>query len=338
MALKTPRAKKTKAEVEQEFDQLSETVAYSQNMDSSKSNMIEQIKEAEVRAAVSEITAEVIGKKIADLNIEISRALSRMAEKMANEVQLLGVLKEAVVLESKEIQRLHGIDVAATMIDQLLTDHRQKKSTYEAELAQLQLELAKQKEERALEEKEYNEALKKNRAREEEAYEYKKSFERKKLQDRFDEDLHVKEKQNIETQEQLEKTWKEKEAVFKLREEEFLSLKKDAEQFPSRLTAECAKSAKEATKEAEAKYIQEIERLKRDLVVEKQIAELKIKQQHELLTASYSQINALQIQLDEAKRQVQDIAVKAIEGASGAKALNHINQIAIEQAKNRPIS
>jgi colicin import membrane protein len=33
---------------------------------------------------------------------------------------------------------------------------------------------------------------------------------------------------------------------------------------------------------------------------------------------------------------VQDIAVKAIEGASGSKALSHVNQIAMEQAKNRP--
>ena len=41
-------------------------------------------------------------------------------------------------------------------------------------------------------------------------------------------------------------------------------------------------------------------------------------------------------QLAEAKQQVQDIALKAIEGASGARALSHINQIAMEQAKNRP--
>ncbi len=47
-------------------------------------------------------------------------------------------------------------------------------------------------------------------------------------------------------------------------------------------------------------------------------------------------IAALERQLAEAKQQVQDIAVKAIEGASGAKALSHINQIAMEQAKNRP--
>jgi hypothetical protein len=44
----------------------------------------------------------------------------------------------------------------------------------------------------------------------------------------------------------------------------------------------------------------------------------------------------LEKQLAEAKQQVQDIAVKAIEGASGARALSHINQIAMEQAKNRP--
>ncbi|MGA2772203.1 MAG: hypothetical protein ABSG26_15425 [Bryobacteraceae bacterium] len=41
-------------------------------------------------------------------------------------------------------------------------------------------------------------------------------------------------------------------------------------------------------------------------------------------------------QLAAAKQQVRDIAVKAIEGASGAKALSPVNQIAMEQAKNRP--
>jgi hypothetical protein len=48
-----------------------------------------------------------------------------------------------------------------------------------------------------------------------------------------------------------------------------------------------------------------------------------------------SPISALQKQLDETKQQVQDIAVKAIEGASGARALAHVNQIAMEQAKTR---
>ena len=48
-----------------------------------------------------------------------------------------------------------------------------------------------------------------------------------------------------------------------------------------------------------------------------------------------AQIASLQKQLDQAKQQVQEIALQAIEGASGAKALAHINQIAMEQAKPR---
>src|SRR5207249_4175125 len=124
--------------------------------------------------------------------------------------------------------------------------------------------------------------------------------------------------------ENLEKNWKEREAALKGREEELTALKKEVEQFQGRLTTECAKAAKEAIKEAEAKYNQEIERLKRDLLVEKQIGELKLKQLQESLAGQQTQMSSLQAQLDEAKRQVQDIAVKAIEGASGAKALSQI--------------
>lgn len=40
------------------------------------------------------------------------------------------------------------------------------------------------------------------------------------------------------------------------------------------------------------------------------------------------------IQVNDAKKQVQDIAVKAIEGASGSKTL----QFAMEQAKARTVS
>jgi hypothetical protein len=55
----------------------------------------------------------------------------------------------------------------------------------------------------------------------------------------------------------------------------------------------------------------------------------------ENLSRHSSHIAALEKQLEAAKQQVQEIAVKAIEGASGAKALSHVNQIAMEQAKTR---
>lgn len=46
------------------------------------------------------------------------------------------------------------------------------------------------------------------------------------------------------------------------------------------------------------------------------------------------QIASMQAQVNDAKKQVQDIAVRAIEGASGSKTL----QYAMEQAKSRTVS
>jgi colicin import membrane protein len=64
----------------------------------------------------------VIAEKLSDLTVEISRTLSGLGEKMNTEVGLLRSLKDAVALESKDLQRLHGIDIAATSVDQLVSD------------------------------------------------------------------------------------------------------------------------------------------------------------------------------------------------------------------------
>ena len=59
------------------------------------------------------------------------------------------------------------------------------------------------------------------------------------------------------------------------------------------------------------------------------------------LTAQLKQLGSLSADerpaagqaINRAKQQVQDIAMRALEGTSEAKALAHVNQIAIEQAK-----
>jgi C4-type Zn-finger protein len=65
------------------------------------------------------------------------------------------------------------------------------------------------------------------------------------------------------------------------------------------------------------------------------MADLQIKTLEGLLARQNDRISEMQKQLEEAKRQVQEIAVRAIEGASGAKTLAHVNEIAMEQAKHR---
>jgi hypothetical protein len=71
------------------------------------------------------------------------------------------------------------------------------------------------------------------------------------------------------------------------------------------------------------------------LEAERRLADHQVKGLQDAVSRQAAEIENLQKQPEEAKKQVQDIAVKAIEGASGARALAHINQIAMEQAKTR---
>jgi hypothetical protein len=255
---------------------------------------------------------------------------------LTEETQLLASVREAVALERKELERLHKIDIAATALDQMVQDYVREKQRLEAEIAARRSEWEQESERMERERKEQEEALKRQRQREIEDYEYRKNLERKKAQDKYDEDVRLTEKKNAEKQETLEKGWKQREAALKEQEDELARLRKESAEFPARLQKEAAAAAAQARSETEARLEQQTLVLRKDAEAERRLGELRVKTLDELAARQQAHIEALEKQLADAKQQVQDIAVKAIEGASGAKALSHINQIAMEQAKNRP--
>jgi len=338
-AVKPPvRARRAKAEVQQEFDQIQEQVEAARESADAKAEEAARRRDAEVRQAVETVTVEAVVQRISGLGLDIGRALSDVSGKLTEETQLLASAREAVALERKELERLHKIDVAATALDQMVQDYAHEKQRLEAEIAAQRAAWEEESARGERERKELEENLKKQRQREIEDYEYKKVLERKKAQDKYDEDVRLTEKKNAEKQETLEKSWKQREAALKEQEEELARLRKDSEGFPARLQKEAAAASEQARRETEARLQQEALGLRKDAESEKRLAELRIKTLEEAGARQQTQIAALEKQLADAKQQVQDIAVKAIEGASGARALSHINQIAMEQAKNRPQS
>jgi uncharacterized coiled-coil protein SlyX len=114
------------------------------------------------------------------------------------------------------------------------------------------------------------------------------------------------------------------------------SLLVQAEGFPQRLQRDAEAAAEQARRDAQARFEQQILVAQKDAETERRLAALRVKALDDTVAHQAAQLAALEKQLAEAKQQVQDIAVKAIEGASAARALSHINQIAMEQAKNRP--
>jgi hypothetical protein len=118
----------------------------------------------------------------------------------------------------------------------------------------------------------------------------------------------------------LEKSWQQRETSVSEKEEDWARLKKEVDEFPGRLKREIDKAAADAAKSTEDKLEREMVLIKKDGEAEKRVAGLQIQSLENTLARQSAEIEMLHKQLEEAKRQVQDIAVKAIEGASGAKA------------------
>ena len=332
----TARNRRSKAEVQQEFESIRKEANAERESTDARAREVARLRDAEVGQAVEGASVDGIVGEISALGLHVSKALGDVSTRLVAEVERLTTLREAVTIEQRELQRLHKIDIAATALDQLLQDYESKKLALQAEITEGKTDWDSEVAERERNAREYEDTLKKQRQRENDEFEYKKALERKKAQDKYDEEQRLRDRQNREKQEALEKSWQEREAALKAREDEVVQLRKDAEAFPKRLAQEVERAVSEARKRSEQEREQQLLVATKDAEADRRVAELRVKTLEEIVARQTEQLAALQRQLDEAKQQVQDIAVKAIEGASGAKALSHINQIAMEQAKNRP--
>jgi colicin import membrane protein len=331
----TAHPRRSKADVQQEFRRIREEVTDTRDARNAKVEEAVKFGEAEVRQAVDALSVEGVAQSVSALSIQVSKALAAVSGDLIAEVQRLATVREAVALEHAELERLHKIDIAATALDQLVQDYDSKSQTLEAETSARRAAWDSELKARERAEKEYDENLKKQRQRETEEYEYKKTIDRKKAQEKHDEDMRALENRNREKQATLEKSWNEREGTIKEREEDHHRLQQEVASFPSRLQAETERARSEATHQTEQRFEQQVLLMTKEREADRRLSDLQIKTLEETVARQTAQMAALQKQLDEAKQQVQDIAVKAIEGASGARALSHVNQIAMEQAKTR---
>ncbi|MDQ2839744.1 MAG: hypothetical protein M3Y72_01620 [Acidobacteriota bacterium] len=330
------RNQRSKAQVQQEFGAIREEAETAREAASPKSVEIEQRRAAEVRQSVESVSVDSVAQRISALNGEVSRTLLELSEKLTTEVDLLARVRDAIELERQDLERLHKIDIAATSLDQLIQDYSRERERLGTEIETRRAEWEQEARTAERERKEAEEALRKQRQRENEDYEYRKQLDRKKAEDRYDEEAHLLAKKNEERQAELERTWAQRELSLAEKEEELTRLRQQVEELPQRIAAEKQTALAEATQQVTARYEQQILVLQKDAEAERKVATLQVAGQQETLKRQTEQIAVLEKAVEEAKRQVQDIALKAIEGASGSRALAHVNQIAMEQAKGRP--
>ena len=305
---------------------------------------LEEKKAKEVIQVAESLSSEGIAKEISSLKIEAGKMLTQISDRLEEEISKFKAVQSAIAIKEKELQELYEIEKSAMTLAALIESQSQRRQTFELEMAEKKEALSQEIEtlrvQRDQEKKEYEEAIKerdtaekKRRDREKEEYEYGFKREQKLAKDKFEDEKAKLERETQAKKEQMEKELQERAKAIVEQENELNELRKKVSVFSKEMETAISKAIKETAEKLslEAKNREELQR--KEFLGEKNVFTTRIESHEKIVKEQSEQITRLTQQLEKAYQQVQDIAVKTIEGSSTTKSFANLQQWLSEQTR-----
>ena len=285
-------------------------------------------------------------ESLAKIQLGFGSAANELSEQLTTKASKLEEIQQVVEKEIYQLTQLHNLEISEDILDTLIQAYEDNDKAYHEEYSQryevLSQEILEQNNNWQKEQEEYqrtikerNENLNRTRQRDTAEYKYDLELQRKLTNDEYAQAQKLLNKQLEELQQETEKQWTEREKTIAEREKEFEELKAKVEAFPKDKEAAIKKATEEgkgiATYQAKVKsdlYAKEVEGQKR-------FYEQRLQSLEQTITNQETRLQNLSKQLESALKQVQDLAVKAIEGTSNVNSYQAMKEIALEQAKSQ---
>jgi hypothetical protein len=308
---------------------------------------LEEKKAKEVIQVAESLSSEGVAREISTLKIEAGKMLAQISDRLEEEIQKFKAVQNAIVLKEKELQELYEIEKSAVTLAALIESQNQKRQAFEIEMAEkkeaLSQEIEALRAQREQEKKDYEEEIKerdvaekKRRERDKDDYEYSFKREQKLTKDKFEDEKSKLEKEIQIKKEQMESEIKEREKIVAEREEELSELRKKVNAFPKELETAVTKAIKETTDRLNLEAKNREELVKKEFIGERNVLTTRIESLEKSVKEQNEQIAKLSQQLEKAYQQVQEIAVKTIEGSSTIKSFANLQQWISEQTRKAP--
>lgn len=299
-----------------------------------------------VNEAVKVDNVEGILQTFEGIEEGLGKAVSGISNKLTVEADALAKINKSIQEKQAHLEKLYEIKAENGILDELIDEYEssqekfdkeylEKKEEFEEELAEKQQEWQKELSRHEQNQEERVEDSEKAQERNEDEYEYDFEQQRDLDSDQLSEQKKSQQQELDDLREVKENAWSETEKALAEREKEFEEYKSKFEELPEKLEKEVKKA------EAEGKGIIERDaKVKADLLSkeqesQKRVFELRIKSLENIVKNQQNNLNILNQQLEATYKQAQDLAVKAMEGASSNEKYQTLKEIALEQAKNQ---
>jgi hypothetical protein len=269
--------------------------------------------------------------------LELGKVLGSLTEGLEKEVGRYQAVKQAIEVKEAELQEIYEIQKNASSLTALLEAQHRKREEFEAdmeerrealtrEVEQLRAQWVEEKARHNAEVKERELAEKKQREREEEEFQYARERDRQQAKDRFEAEnaRYEEEKTRLEREialkkEELSKVLADREQAIRQSEEELQDLRQRVAVFPQELEAAVSREAKAAAERVRAEAGAREELFKKEFEGERNVLRTRISALETTVKEQADHISKIALQLEKSYGQIQDIAVKAIEGSAAAR-------------------
>ncbi|MEH2350664.1 MAG: hypothetical protein V7K55_22205 [Nostoc sp.] len=355
MVVKKPTDKNTKVEILQAYEELAkekaalkselEKVAKENQPETKEQPKLEQKTAMNQLSSVQQKMNNTI-ESLAKIQLGFGSAANELSEQLTTKASKLGEIRRNVEEEIQQLTQLHKLETSDDILDTLIQAYEDNTKAYQEEYNQhsegLFQEILEQKntwgkeqEEQQRTIKERNENLNKTRQRDVSEYKYNLELQRQLQSDEYEQQQKALYKQLEELLQETEKQWAEREKAIAEREKQFEELKAKVEAFPKDKEAAIKKATEEGKGIAHYQAKVKSDLYSKEVEGQKRFYEQRLQSLEQTITNQETRIQNLSKQLESALKQVQDLAVKAIEGNSNVNSYQAIKEIALEQAKTQ---
>lgn len=272
-------------------------------------------------------------------------AVSDLSEQLIIEATELASVKMAIARETEDLENLHQLtDIDESTIDFLLDRYqastRKFDAEYEHQQADSDREIAALKQGWSKEQQAHerlislrNEDYRQEQQREREEYQYNLDLARDLDESTYAQQQKIQQQELAEHLQALEQEWSQKEAELSRQEQAYQSAAAAVAAFESQRASKIKQGIEEGKGVGNYQGKIKADLRQREIEGEQQNYQLQIESLEQTIEHQATRIDKLSQQLDSSLQQVQNLAVKAIEGTSNRNSFEAVKAIAIEQAK-----
>jgi hypothetical protein len=350
MAEKQPAKKKSSSSAKQQMlESLTEVAPLIEQRLTASARPEQKLEEraaSESVALADALSSEGVVKSISELRSSVGKMLAQLSDKLEEEASKYVQIKRAIAAKEQELRDIYEIQKSASTLTALIEAHQRKQEEFEKDLEAQREELAREiettRQEWAEERKQHEIDIKerdavesKKRERDREEYRYTFAREQQLAKDQFEDESAKANREFEEKKSETEKSLAQREKAIVEREKEFAEIRAKADSFNKTLQSAIAEAVAEANQRSKADASAREELLKREYAGEKNVLGTRITLLEQTVKEQNVQIARLSEQAEKAYTQVQDIAVKAIEGSSNFKSLTSLQQLLSDQNRKQ---